>query len=308
MLQISNLTKYYGKLKVLDELNLKIERGSTFGLLGVNGAGKTTTMRILAGLVEPDEGSLILDGEALGKKEKGIGQRIGYMPDFFGVYDKLKVIEYMEFYASLYGITGKEGEKVCQEQIELVRLTEHTNSYVDELSRGMKQRLCLARCMVHDPDLLILDEPTSGLDPMGRDLIKDILGELHRKGKTILISSHLLQDLSKVCTHIGIIEQGKMVVAGTVDDVIKSKGMERSIIIHFVEGQEIGIEELKRHSGVKKLAIGEGRVSILFAGDEMEEAKLLRSLIEAGAYVSSFVKEESDLESLFRRFTQEEEQ
>lgn len=307
MLQINNLTKYYGKLKVLDELNLKIEKGSTFGLLGVNGAGKTTTMRILAGLVEPDQGRIMLDGEELGQKDKSIGRKIGYMPDFFGVYDKLKVIEYMEFYASLYGITGKEAEKVCQEQIELVCLTEHINSYVDELSRGMKQRLCLARCMVHDPDLLILDEPTSGLDPMGRDLIKDILEEIHMRGKTILISSHLLQDLSKICTHIGIIEQGKMIVAGTVEDVTKSKGMERSILIHFVEGQEIGVEELKRHSRVKKLAIGEGRVSILFTGDEMEEARLLRSLIEAGSYVSSFVKEESDLESLFRRFTQEEE-
>lgn len=307
MLQINNLTKYYGKLKVLDELNLKIEKGSTFGLLGVNGAGKTTTMRILAGLVEADQGRIMLDGEELGQKDKSIGRKIGYMPDFFGVYDKLKVIEYMEFYASLYGITGKEAEKVCQEQIELVCLTEHINSYVDELSRGMKQRLCLARCMVHDPDLLILDEPTSGLDPMGRDLIKDILQELHMRGKTILISSHLLQDLSKICTHIGIIEQGKMIVAGTVEDVTKSKGMERSILIHFVEGQEIGVEELKRHSRVKKLAIGEGRVSILFTGDEMEEARLLRSLIEAGSYVSSFVKEESDLESLFRRFTQEEE-
>lgn len=306
MLQINNLIKSYGKTRVLDGLTLEIEKGSTFGLLGINGAGKTTTMRILAGLLDADHGSIRLDGVDVAKNLKEVKQKIGYMPDFFGVYDKLKVKEYMDFYASLYGITGKEAVKRCEEQIELVHLTEQANHYVDELSRGMKQRLCLARCMVHNPEFLILDEPTSGLDPVGRDLIRDILQELHRKKKTILISSHLLQDLSKVCSHIGIIEQGKMAAEGTLEEVIHTKGMHRPIIIHFVKGQDIGVEELKRCPQVKKITIGEERVSILFTGDELEEAKLLRSLIEAGADVSSFVKEESDLESLFRQFTQEE--
>lgn len=302
MVQIKNLTKEYGKFKALDNFNMEIEKGSIFGFVGPNGAGKTTTMRIIAGILGADGGEVYVDGIDALKNSKELKKKIGYMPDFFGVYDNLKVIEYMEFYASLYGLIGKEAKMLSYELLDLVHLMEQENSYVDELSRGMKQRLCLARSMVHDPQLLILDEPASGLDPRARAQMQEILKELHLRNKTILISSHILPELSKMCSHIGIIEKGEMKAIGTVEE-IGGIGAKRPILITFVEGQDTGVDILKRSEAVQNIMINGNNISIIFKGNELEEAKLLQSLIEAGAYVSSFSKEESNLESLFMQLT-----
>lgn len=307
MLEIRNLTKQYGKFTALDNLNLEIRKGQIFGFVGPNGAGKTTTMRIIAGLLKADSGTVFVGGIDARNNPRGLKSKIGYMPDFFGVYDNLKALEYMEFYASIYGINGRKAKKLCLELMELVRLPEQADSYVDEMSRGMKQRLCLARSLVHDPELLILDEPASGLDPRARFEMKEILKELHNRGKTILISSHILPELAQMCSNIGIIEKGRMVVNGTVEEILSARGTASPIIMKFTAGQESAVEVLKQNSLVQNIIIRENSISILFKGNEEEEANLLAVLIQNGARLSSFVREESSLESLFLQITDKEE-
>lgn len=305
MLRIKNLTKSYGKFTALNNLNLNIDKGAIFGFVGPNGAGKTTTMRIVAGLLTADSGEVMVDHVDALKNSKQLKSKIGYMPDFFGVYDNLKVMEYMEFYCSLYGIIGKKAKMLSYEMIDFVNLREQENSYVDELSRGMKQRLCLARSLVHNPELLILDEPASGLDPRARVEMKGILKELHLRDKTILISSHILPELAQMCSHIGVIEKGEMVVSGTVEDILTARGNQRPLNINFTEGIEVGVELLKGNPLVQNIIIYGNTISVIFKGDEMEEAKLLGALIQEGAYINSFAREENNLESLFMQLTKE---
>jgi ABC-2 type transport system ATP-binding protein len=275
--------------------------------VGPNGAGKTTTMRIIAGLLKADSGSVYVGKVDALAEPKKLKTMIGYMPDFFGVYDNLRALEYMEFYASIYGINGKSAKKLCLELMDLVRLSDQADSYVDEMSRGMKQRLCLARCLVHDPELLILDEPASGLDPRARFEMKEILKELHNRGKTILISSHILPELAQMCTHIGIIEKGRMVVSGTVEEILSARGNTSPIVMKFISGQEKAVEVLKQNSLVENIIIQDNSISILFKGQEEEEADLLTALVQSGAKLSSFVREESSLESLFLQITDSKE-
>ena len=303
MLQIKNLSKTYGKFTALDNLNLTIGKGQIFGFVGPNGAGKTTTMKIVAGLLKPDSGQVYLDGIEQQTHIKEFKEKIGYMPDFFGVYDNLKAMEYMEFYASIYGIEGEKARKLGLELIDLVGLTDKADTYVDSLSRGMKQRLCLARSLIHNPEFLILDEPASGLDPRARYDMKEIIKELNKRGKTILISSHILPELSQMCTNIGIIENGKMMVSGTVEEIMATRGTASPLVMRFTEGQENGIEVLKKNRLVENVTIKDNSVSILFKGNEEEEAMLLADMIKNGAYVSYFSREESDLESLFIQIT-----
>ena len=220
MIEIKKLYKHYGDFVALNNLDLSIGKGELFGFVGPNGAGKTTTMRILSGLLKADGGEVYIGEVNALEDNQALKKKIGYMPDFFGVYDNLKAIEYMEFYASIYGITGKKARKLCMELMELVNLSDKAEFYVDSLSRGMKQRLCLARSLVHNPDLLILDEPASGLDPRARFEMKGILKNLNDMGKTIIISSHILSELAEMCTTIGIIEKGSMITKGTVDEIM----------------------------------------------------------------------------------------
>lgn len=306
MLEIKDLSKRYGKFMALNHLNLQIDRRSIYGFVGPNGAGKTTTMKIISGLLNADSGSVIIDGVDVVKNSKELKVKIGYMPDFFGVYDNLKTIEYMEFYASLYGMVGGEVRKKCFDLIELVNLEEHMYSYVDELSRGMKQRLCLARSLVHNPELLILDEPASGLDPRARIEMKEILKELNNRGKTILISSHILPELAKMCSHIGIIEKGNMIVSGTVEDVLQVRGTLRPLVIKFVNDFDNGVEVLKKNTFVQNIIIQDNQVMVAFKGNEAQEANLLQSLIKEGVMISSYTRETSDLETLFMKLTDHE--
>lgn len=306
MLEIKDLTKKYGKFTALNHLNLHIDEGSIFGFVGPNGAGKTTTMKIISGLLNADSGKVIIDGIDVVKNSKQLKMKIGYMPDFFGVYDNLKTIEYMEFYASLYGMVGKSARKQCFNLIELVNLQDYIHSYVDELSRGMKQRLCLARSLVHNPDLLVLDEPASGLDPRARIEMKGIVKELNTRGKTILISSHILPELAQMCSHIGIIENGSMVASGTVEDVLQIRGTLRPLVINFVNDFENGVRVLKKNNLVQNIIIKGNQVLVTFKGDEIEEARLLQSLINEDVMISSYAREASDLETLFMKLTDHE--
>ena len=204
MLRIENLTKKYGKFQALDNLNLHIEKGEIFGFVGPNGAGKTTTMRIVCGLLKATSGSVYVDGVDAIANPEDIKRKVGYVPDFFGVYDNLQVMEYMEFYGSMYGMKKEEVDEISKGLLELVNLSDKENEFVDTLSRGMKQRLCVARALIHNPDLLVLDEPNSGLDPRARFEMKEVLKNLGAMGKTIIISSHILPELSEMCSSIGI--------------------------------------------------------------------------------------------------------
>lgn len=306
MLKIKNLYKRYGKFTALDGLDLEIEKGELFGFVGPNGAGKTTTMRIMAGLLKADSGSVVIDGVDAEKESGKIKEKIGYMPDFFGVYDNLKAMEYMEFYASIYGIEGLEARELCRNLMKLVNLEDKEDAYVDGLSRGMKQRLCLARSLVHNPELLILDEPASGLDPRARFEMKEILKNLSRMGKTIIISSHILPELAEMCTSIGIIEHGKMVVKGTVDEIMNRMSASNPLMIRFASGKQEAVQLLKENPAVKSIAIQEDSVAVGFGGSSEEEAHLLAQLVSAGIGICHFGRKEGNLESLFMQLTREE--
>jgi ABC-2 type transport system ATP-binding protein len=306
MLEIKDLTKYYGKFTALNNLNLHINKGEIFGFVGPNGAGKTTAMKIITGLLSQDSGKVYVDGYEVKTNSKEIKKKIGYMPDFFGVYDNLKAIEYMEFFASIYGILGKEAREISLRLIDLVNLSDHTDSYVDSLSRGMKQRLCLARSLIHNPELLILDEPASGLDPRARFEMKEIIKKLHEQGKTILISSHILPELAQMCTNIGIIEQGKMAVTGTVDEILAAKGSLGPLVMRINENLEKAVEVLKKDPKAKNIAILDNSISAIYLGNEKEQANLLSLIIEEGAKVCCFGRESNSLESLFLQITDQE--
>ena len=251
MLEIKNLVKKYGKFTAVNDLNLTVPESSIFGFVGPNGAGKTTTMKIMSGLLKATSGNVMIDGIDVTKKPRALKENIGYMPDFFGVYDDLKVMEYMDFYAGTYYIPYEQREELINNLLEIVDLSHKKEDYVDGLSRGMKQRLCLARSLIHDPKLLILDEPASGLDPRARVEMKEVLKQLQTMGKTIIISSHILPELAEMCTEVGIIDQGHIVVQGTVQEIMKQMTKVRKIQIHPLENMEGLLKILEEQPGVE---------------------------------------------------------
>lgn len=311
MLEIQNLTKKYGKFLALNDLNLHIDKGEIFGFVGPNGAGKTTTMRIVCGLLKATSGTVLVDGVNALTKPDDIKRKVGYVPDFFGVYDNLKVMEYMEFYGSMYGMEKEDVDEIADGLLELVNLSDKKDAFVDTLSRGMKQRLCVARALIHNPDLLVLDEPNSGLDPRARFEMKEVLKNLGAMGKTIIISSHILPELAEMCTSIGIMERGKLIACGKVDEIMqKSKGSQpihMRVILNGYEDQEEGraflSTVLKEQPNVEKVTYTEDEVLVAFSGDDMAAASLLKTLLERNILVSNFYREKEDLESLFLEIT-----
>jgi len=308
MLEIKNLRKDYGKYTAVNNLNLTVEKGEIFGFVGPNGAGKTSTMKIIAGLMPATSGEVYVDGiDALNESRK-VKEKIGYMPDFFGVYDNLKVIEYLEFYASIYGINGAESKKVCGDLLELVDLTSKENAYVDSLSRGMKQRLCLARSLVHNPELLILDEPASGMDPRARFEMKEILRSLKDMGKTIIISSHILPELAELCTTIGIIEKGSFVIKGTVEEIMLNVYNSRPLKIKVLSKLEEAAAILKEIPKVDRISAEGSTLTVAYSGTEEEMSKLLSILISKNISVVSFGQSEGNLEEIFMKVTEKAEE
>ena len=304
MLKIKGLCKKYGSFTALDNLDLAIGRGEIFGFVGPNGAGKTTTLKILAGLLKADAGEVYIDDIRLFEDYDRLKELIGYMPDFFGVYDNLKVMEYLEFYASAYGIETKRAQELGRELLSVVHLDGKEEHYVDELSRGMKQRLCLARALIHDPQFLILDEPASGLDPRSRVEFKEILRELKAAGKTIIISSHILMELAEICTSIGVIEHGKMIMQGSIEDILSAVDASNPLIIRVYDQVQTAILVLKEEEQVKSLTIQGNSLMVTFTGNRKEEAMLLRRLVDRGVLVQSFAREQSNLEALFLKITE----
>ena len=303
MLEIHDLTKAYGRFQALDHLNLEIEEGELFGFVGPNGAGKTTTIKILVGLLRADGGSVKIDGQPMNCKAAEQKDKIGYVPDYFGVYDNVRVSEYLELYAAAYGITGLVARRRYMELLDMVGLGGREEFYVDSLSRGMKQRLGVARALVHNPRLLILDEPASGLDPRTRQEFIVMLKEINRCGKTILISSHILSELGEMCTDIGIIEAGQMVLRGSLVDILAMVNASNPLEMQIYQNLPDAVAFLRNNPLINTVVIDGNRIVAGFAGGQMEEAFLLRQLVEAGVLVGSFGRRQGGLESVFLQIT-----
>lgn len=307
VIEMRGLTKRYGRRTAVEGLTLTIEAGALFGFVGPNGAGKTTTIRMLATLLRPTAGEAWVAGHSVIKERREVRRVIGYMPDFFGVYDDMKVWEYLDFFAACYEIPSATRSKLVNDLLELVGLSHRRDDYVDILSRGMKQRLCLARALVHDPQVLILDEPAAGLDPRGRVEIRELLRELQAMGKTIFVSSHILSDIEEICTHVGIIEAGRLVVAGTMEEVqqrIRSQRIVRVRLMGETDEARAWLANRPCVSGIEPV-LDNGGVDLRFsfAGDDEALAQLLHALVTAGFPVLTFGQEPGDLEDAFMRLT-----
>lgn len=303
MLYINNLTKNYGSFTAVNHLTLHIPEGDLFGFVGPNGAGKTTTIRIVCGLLRASGGTVRIGNTAAAVGSKEMKRLIGYVPDFFGVYDNLKVREYMDLYGSMYGMYSRDIAKLSDDLLELVNLSDKKEFYVDTLSRGMKQRLCVARALLHNPKLLILDEPSSGLDPRARVEMKELLKNLHSMGKTIVISSHILSELSEMCTSIGIMNGGQLITAGRIEDIMQQLGGGKRIHIQIVSDMEAAVRLLKEQANVRVESVRENEIIVSNNGTDEEISALIGRLIQNQVVLTGFYREEGSLESLFMQLT-----
>lgn len=307
MLKIEGLVKRYGRFTAVDHLDMEVNKGSIYGFVGPNGAGKTTTMKIMAGLLSADEGSVYIDGMNVSEDIDALKDKIGYMPDFFGVYNDLRVDEYMDFYAGTYYIPYEQRKDIIDNLLELVDLKDKRNFYVDSLSRGMKQRLCLARSLIHDPEILILDEPASGLDPRARVEMKEVLKQLRTLDKTIIISSHILPELAEMCTEIGIINRGRLIDSGSVNEIMRHISKERIIDVKVLEGTENAVKILEQLPEVTDIRENTFDVSFGCSGSDEMLSQVLSKLVSAGVPVISFTEREGNLEDIFMKLTGGEE-
>jgi ABC-2 type transport system ATP-binding protein len=307
MLELRDLTKKYGELFAIHAIDLKLDEGDVFGFIGPNGAGKTTTMRILATLLNPTWGEAYVGGYSIYTKPKEIRRIVGYMPDFFGVYDDMKVIEYLEFFAAAYRIRGPKRKQVCESVLELVELGYKRDALVTSLSRGMTQRLGLARVLLHDPQVLLLDEPASGLDPRARIEIRRLLKELRATGKTIMVSSHILPELADVCNKIGIIERGELIVNAAVADVLKQVRRQTVLNIGVAGEQAAAAKLLEQHDIVDRVETGPEFITVTLVepkdGSPQDYSELASLLVKAGHKLTLLREDEINLETAFMALT-----
>lgn len=303
MIRTQNLTKNYGDLTAVANLNLTIEQGDIFGFIGPNGAGKTTTMRILVTLLDPTHGTAFIDGLDVCRAGKKVRRLVGYMPDFMGVYDDLKVFEYLEFFAAAFSIERRKRKSIVEGVLELTDLQSKQNATVDSLSRGMQQRLGLARVLIHDPKVLILDEPASGLDPRARIEIRELLRELKRMGKTIMISSHILSELEEICDNVGIIEHGRLVFNGTLDEIRPRLGIQHKVRVKVATGPERAVEVLSALPEIREAEIVDDYISVTLDDDKNSDGLIARVLVKAKFDIVSLQPEQLKLDDAFLQLT-----
>ncbi len=313
ILETQSLTKRYGQFTAVNDLSLQVEQGAIYGFVGPNGAGKTTTMRMLTTLLRPTAGEAFVAGHSVRRAPQAVRRVIGYMPDFFGVYDDMTVWEYLDFFAACYQIGEAQRQHLINDLLELVDLAHRRDDQVDTLSRGMKQRLCLARTLAHDPQVLILDEPASGLDPRARIEIRELLMELSRMGKTIFFSTHILADVAEICTQVGIVEAGRLVAQGSLAEMQRRLRPHRTLAITLLDRGAEGVQSaLFGRDGVLSVRVADQApqgqaehavVEVDFAGDDAAVSALLRELVGAGLPVLRFAETMHDVEDVFMQVT-----
>ncbi len=303
MIELFEFGKDYGEFTAVQSLTLKIEAGEMFGFIGPNGAGKSTTIRYLATLLKATRGDAVVNGFSVNTDAMSVRRSIGYMPDDFGVYDGMKVWEFLDFFAVAYKIGRTQRKQVIMDVLELLDLGHKRDDFVNGLSRGMKQRLCLAKTLVHDPPVLILDEPTSGLDPRARIEVKALLKELRRMGKTVLISSHILSELADCCSSIGIIERGQLLMTGPMDNIYRQIRRNRMVDIRFNDKIEAGVSILRSCPELRDIEINGDRVTVELEADEAQLAAIMTRLIHEGIPLRSFNDKEPTLEDVFMMVT-----
>ena len=303
MIQIEHLSKEYKGLTAVKDLSLSLEAGDIFGFIGPNGAGKTTTIKMLATLLKPTSGKALIDGIDVVEHPEAVRGRIGYMPAFFGIYDDMRVWEYLDFFAGAYRLPKNQRPRIIDDVLNLTDLGGKKDSYVEELSTGMKQRLCLAKTLIHDPKVLLLDEPASGLDPRARIEIKELFKELKAMGKTIIISSHILPELADFCNKVGIIERGEMLVSGDVQDIMDQVTGGRTLEIRLLDQLEEATALLSDAPGVLAVRPVNAHLAVDFTGSPEEQAGLNTLLISHGHRVTGFTEQAMDLEDIFMKVT-----
>jgi len=308
VIELRSVEKRYGSVMALRGLDLTVPEGSVFGLIGPNGAGKTTAMLILSSLLARDGGSVQVAGADPQRDPKTVRRHLGYMPDFFGFYESLNAYEYLEFFAAVQGVPPARRRGVVLDLLALVDLSHKADADVNTLSRGMKQRLSLARALIHDPQLLVLDEPASGLDPRARAQLRELIAELHRMGKTILISSHILSELEGICTHMGVIDEGVVKAQGDMEAIRGAFTGSRRVRVRLADGDvDRALDLLGAHPEVAEASVERQRLDFVLAGDDDTSAGLLSELVGAGLTVYEWRVEAAGLEELFLQLTQEEE-
>ena len=303
MIELNGFGKDYGEFTAVECLDLKINQGEMFGFIGPNGAGKSTSIRFMTTLLRATRGDGSVNGFSISQKPMDVRRSIGYMPDAFGVYDGMKVWEFLDFFAVAYKIGLSKRKQVIRDVLELLDLTYKRDDYVNGLSRGMKQRLCLAKTLVHDPPVLILDEPASGLDPRARVEIKELLKELRRMGKTILISSHILTELADCCTSIGIIERGKLLMHGPMDEIYNRIRGNQVVEARFGNNLDKGLSIVRSDPNVRDVQVDGEKISIEFAEADVNPSDLLKALVSNDVEVINFGRKDPNLEDVFMMVT-----
>ena len=303
MININHLHKEYKGLTAVKDLSLHLEAGDIFGFIGPNGAGKTTTIKMLATLLKPTSGTALIDGIDVVENPEAVRGRIGYMPAFFGIYDDMRVWEYLDFFAGAYRLPKTQRPRIIDDVLNLTDLTGKKDNYVEELSTGMKQRLCLAKTLIHDPKVLLLDEPASGLDPRARIEIKELFKELKAMGKTIIISSHILPELADFCNKVGIIERGELLVSGDVQDIMAQVTGGKTLEIKLLDNQDRAMQILADAPGVRAVRPVNSHLHVEFTGDLEAQAALNKLLVDSGLRVQTFSEQETDLEDIFMKVT-----
>lgn len=303
-IELRRIFRFFGTTKAVQDISFSIPYGSVFGYIGPNGAGKTTSMRILATLDLPSYGEAFIDGLSVINDPELVRHRLGYMPDSYGTYRDVNCWEYLDFYARAYGLTGEERLRRLRWVLDFTGTRKIAEKPIRGLSKGMKQRLCLGRALIHDPSVLILDEPAAGLDPRARIELRQMIGELAERGKTIIISSHILTELAEMCDRVGIIEQGRLLATGTVDEIQNARMEHRELVIRLLSDTTAAANQVRQREFVKKVSIDGEILRIEFTGDMRAQADLVTDLVRTGCVVAEAIAHSKSLEDVFLQVTE----
>ncbi len=304
LIELRRLHRYFGETRAVQDMSFEVYAGEVFGYIGPNGAGKTTSMRILATLDEPTAGDAFVDGFSVVDDPDRVRRRLGFMPDYFGTYQNVSVVEYLDFFARAYGLRSEERKHAIHSVMEFTLLDKLANKPIDGLSKGMKQRLCLGRTMIHNPSVLILDEPAAGLDPRARIELREMISQLADLGKAVLISSHILTELAEICDKVGIIEQGQLLAVGTVDEISAKTETLSRVRLRTLDRTEELLDWFGQRDDITDIESDGNLITLNHEGGEAEQAVLLRQLIEAGFSIIEFASKTKSLEDVFLHVTE----